>query len=121
MSLRDKIIFFGIIIALFSVVMFVYIFPAENILKNDEKKRQLVNLNSPGVACSTLDNFVNMRNFLENNDNISAKKYLDTKKCERLEQGTAVKIIDPAGPDTLIVQPKGRPIHLYISSSTLEQ
>ena len=121
MSLRDKIIFFGIIIVLFSIVMFGFIFPAEEILKTDKEKNQLVKLKSQGVACTTLDNFVNMRNSIENQDNISTEKYLDTKKCERLEQGTAVKIIDPAGPDSLVVQPEGRTIHLYISSSILEQ
>lgn len=118
MSLRDKILFFGIIIALFLVVLFGFIFPAEEKLKSDNP---FVKLKSPGVACSTLENFINMASFLENKDNVSAEKYLDTKKCERLEPGTVVKVIDPAGPDSFIVRPEGRSIHLFISSSILEQ
>jgi len=119
MSLRDKIIFFGIIIALFSIVLFGFIFPAEEILKSDDPS--FIELKSPEIACSTLDNFINMKSFLENKDKVSVDDYLDNKKCEPLETGTVVKIINPAGPDSLVVKPEGRPIHLYISSSISEQ
>jgi len=112
MSLRDKILFFGIIIALFIFVLFGYIFPAEDKLKS---KNPFIKLKSPEVACSTLENFINMVSFLENKDYVSAEKYLDTKKCER------VKIIGPAGPDSFVVRPEGRSIHLFISSSISEK
>ncbi len=118
MSLRDKILFFGVIIALFVFVLFGYILPAEDKLKSDNP---YIKLTSPGVACSTFENFINMVSFLENKDYVSADKYLDNKKCERLEPGTGVKIIGPAGPDSIIVRPEGRSIHLFISSSILEQ
>ncbi len=118
MSLRDKILFFGIIIALFIFVLFGYIFPAEDKLKSENP---FIKLKSPGVACSTFENFINMASFLENKDYVSAEKYLDTKKCEHLEPGTGVKIIGPAGPDSFVVRPEGRSIHLFISSSILEQ
>ncbi len=118
MSLRDKILFFGIIIALFIFVLFGYIFPAEKKLKTENP---FIKLKSTGVACSTLEKFINMVSFLENKDYVSAEKYFDTKKCERLEPGTGVKIIGPAGPDSIIVRPEGRSIHLFISSSILEQ
>ena len=119
MSLRDKILFFGIIIALFSIVLFGFIFPAEEILKSDDPS--FIELKSSEVACSTLENFINMKSFLENKDNVSADKYFDTKKCERLEPGTVIKIIDPAGPDSLVVRPEERSIHLYVSSSISEE
>lgn len=118
MSLRDKILFFGVIIALFVFVLFGYILPAEDKLKSDNP---YIKLKSPGVACSTLENFINMVSFLENKDYVSAEKYLDNKKCEHLEPGTGVKIIGPAGPDFFVVRPEGRSIHLFISSSILEQ
>jgi len=57
MSLRDKILFFGIIIALFIFVLFGFIFPAEDKLKSDNP---FIKLKSPEVACSTLENFINM-------------------------------------------------------------
>ena len=77
MSLRDKILFFGIIIALFVFVLFGYIFPAEEKLKTENP---FIKLKSTGVACSTLENFINMASFLENKDYVSAEKYFDTKK-----------------------------------------
>ena len=117
MSLRDKILFFGIIVALFCTVLFGFIFPAEEKLKTENP---YIKLKYPGVACSTLDNFNNMVSFSENKDYASAQKYLDTKKCERLEAGTEVKVIKTDYPGTIVVKPKDRSIHLYIPSHITE-
>ncbi len=118
MSLRDKLIFFGIIVALFGITLFVYIFPAEKKLKSEGPV--ILKLDSPQVACSTLENYINMLRFSENNDYDSAKKYFDTKKCERLEAGTEVKVINMDFPDIFKVKPLDRSIHLYISSEIAE-
>lgn len=118
MSLRDKILFFGIIVALFGITMFVYIFPAEKKLKSDDPV--FIKLNSPQVACSTLKNYINMLSFSENKDYDSAKKYFETKKCERLEAGTELRLINKDIPDIITVKPVDRPIHLYISSKIAE-
>lgn len=115
MSLREKVIFFGIIVALFGITLFVYIFPAEKKLKSDDPV--FIILKSPHVACSTLDNYKNMLSFSDNQDYDSANKYFDTKKCERLEAGTEVRVINMDYPDIIIVKPVDRPIHLYISSA----
>ncbi len=117
MSLRDKFIFFGIIAALFVITLFVYIFPAEKKLKSDDPV--FIKLKSPHVACSTLDNYKNMLSFSENQNFDSANKYFDTKKCERLETGTEVRLINTDYPDVIIVKPVDRPIHLYISSKII--
>ena len=58
-----------------------------------------------------------MVRFSENKDYVSAEKYFETKKCERLESGTVVKVIDTTQPDTLVVKPQDRVIHLYVSSA----
>ena len=116
MSLREKLIFFGIIIAIFCIVLFGFIFPAEEILKSE--KSSFLKLKSPTVACSTLENFNNMVRFSENKDYVSAEKYLDTKKCERLESGVELEVVDADQPGTLVVKPKDRSIHLFISSAT---
>lgn len=116
MSLRDKLIFFGIIVALFGITMFVYIFPAEKKLKSDDPV--FVTLKSPQAACTTLKNFINLKKFSEEKDYGSAEKYFETGKCERLNAGTEVRLIsNDQHPDILVVKPVDRSIHLYISSA----
>ena len=84
MSLRDKLIFFGIIVALFGITLFVYIFPAEKILKSDDPV--FITLKTPRVACSTLENYKNMLGFSEKKDYESAKNYFDTKNVKGSKQ-----------------------------------
>ena len=115
MTLREKLIFFGIIVALFGITLFVYIFPAEKKLKSDDPV--FLTLKSPEAACSTLDNFYNLKKFSEDKDYASAEDYFKTNKCERLEAGTELRLINNDHPDVIIVKPVDRPIHLYISSA----
>ena len=63
-----------------------------------------------------IDNFYNLKKFSEDKDYASAEDYFKTNKCERLEAGTELRLINNDHPDVIIVKPVDRPIHLYISS-----
>jgi len=113
MSLRNKIIFFGTIILVFGFALLVLIYPNAIQQKGDEK---LLELNSPMIACASIDNYKDMLKFSELREYESAQKYIDKNLCERLETGTKVLFIKSAESGIEIVRPAGRTIHLYIAS-----
>ena len=117
MSLRNKIIFFGTIVVVFAFGIKVLIIPS---LTNPDKEKY-IKLDSPVIACTTIENYKEMLDFSADKNYKSAEEYLNKNLCERLQKGTEVKFIDYSAFDSAVIKPKDRNIHLFTHSKYIKE
>ena len=116
MSLRNKVIFFGTIVAVFALALIFLVIPSVT----NPDKAEYIKLDAPVIACSTIENFGNMLAFSAGKDYKSAEEYLDKNYCEKLPKGIEVKFINYSAYDSAVIRPKERKIHLFVPSNIIK-